>query len=97
MKYSKWLNNGTILFVRVLSLVTQKIDRVPKLFIWIKMFQEQTARLPLMKSLTYPFHVYSKTQVPFIRSDLFALTEIFPPFSFKIFPILWRTMDSSLP
>ena len=33
MKYSKWLNNGAILFVRVLSLVTRKIDRVPKLFI----------------------------------------------------------------
>ena len=50
-----------------------------------------------MNSLIYPFHIFSKTQVPFVRSDLFALTEIFSPFSFKFFPILWRTMDSSRP
>ena len=42
MKYSKWVKKGTILIARILSLVTQKIDRVPK----IKMFREQTARLP---------------------------------------------------
>ena len=39
MKSSKWVNKGTVLVARILSLVTQKIDRVPK----IKMFQEQTA------------------------------------------------------
>ena len=94
MKYSKWVKKGVILVARVLSLVTQKIDRVPK----IKMFPEQTAmQTALLKSLSYPFHVYSKMQVPFIQSDLFALTEIFPPFSVKFFPILWRTIDSSLP